>query len=722
MISHQQNFNIVNKQKTFIFFQRNRMKLRYFGGKVLLSLLFVISSTTYAAWEQCNGPSGLIIKALAISGETMFAGSDAGLFLSTNNGENWSRITFVNGVAYWPSICAIATRGDTVFAGSDGSGVRISTDKGTTWSQINTGLTNFKVQCLIVNGNNIFAGTNGGGVFVLSSDRSSWSNASTGLTDMNVQCFTIASNKLLAGTNDGGVFITANNGNSWTNLGSGANGLYNTNIRSLAAIGTNLFAGTYGAGIFKSTDNGINWNIEPSGSSVIDALFSTDSTLYIGGRDALLTSQDTLRTLDGYSMSASNRDVLSFAMLNGKMFAGTSDGIRILTNNTSEQILCNKGLSSTRLSGFAKSGSNIYASGNEKGVFISKDSGVSWTNVNYGIRYNVSSVAVKDSFAIATTSMNLYRSTNQCAGWDASDSGLGYNTNTVSSVVYQNTFYAGTAYGGVYKSINNGETWSPVNFGRGTDAYVKLLQANDTHLFSVNSSGGIFILNGTDSIWQRPSNELSDKEIRNMEVSNRIAIASTSDSGLYQSPDNGETWSACTSGIGKKYAISLAISDNYIFGSFTDSCIYVSPINNIHWTKISTNNINMPGAMLTVFGGYLFAGSFDNGLWRIPLTDLTGPTGTLRPHYINQDLRTDVFKSHNSKYTGTFKFSIPHANYVTVNVFNMNGKEITTFANRFFQSGEHQISWNTHGVANGIYVARMFYEGKSYRTTLNESR
>ncbi|HEX9970570.1 MAG TPA: hypothetical protein VGD14_00730, partial [bacterium] len=55
--------------------------------------------------------------------------------------------------------------GTSLFTGSDGYGVYLSTNNGEDWTAVNTGLTNKHIFALAVNGTNLFAGTYGGGVF-----------------------------------------------------------------------------------------------------------------------------------------------------------------------------------------------------------------------------------------------------------------------------------------------------------------------------------------------------------------------------------------------------------------------------------------------------------------------------------------------------------------------------------------------------------------------------
>ena len=71
-------------------------------------------------------------------------------------------------LSYHGQITSIAVSGSNIFAGTFGGGVFLSTNNGTSWSEVNNGLTNQQVTALTISGNDIFAGTNGGGVFLSS--------------------------------------------------------------------------------------------------------------------------------------------------------------------------------------------------------------------------------------------------------------------------------------------------------------------------------------------------------------------------------------------------------------------------------------------------------------------------------------------------------------------------------------------------------------------------
>jgi len=92
---------------------------------------------------------------------------------------------------------------------------------------------------LAVSDTNLLAGT-WGKASSLHDNGTSWTAVNTGLTDTNVRCLAISGIYLFAGTLGGGVFLSTNNGTSWTAIN---NGLTNTVVHRLVVNGTNLFAG-----------------------------------------------------------------------------------------------------------------------------------------------------------------------------------------------------------------------------------------------------------------------------------------------------------------------------------------------------------------------------------------------------------------------------------------------------------------------------------------------
>ncbi len=178
------------------------------------------------------------------------------------------------------TVIAAPTNPTTFYAGTDHSGVYESTDGGTTWTAVNTGLTNNDIMALAadpVTPAVIYAGTVGGGIFKTTNGGGAWSAANSGLPAGST-AFALAipqqpqwHQTVYAGL-DKGLYKSTDSGSSWNSANTGLPA--NIAIRSLAISPTSsntVYAGTDGGGVFKTTNGGTNWsasNVGLTGLSV----------------------------------------------------------------------------------------------------------------------------------------------------------------------------------------------------------------------------------------------------------------------------------------------------------------------------------------------------------------------------------------------------------------------------------------------------------------------
>ncbi len=55
----------------------------------------------------------------------------------------------------------------------------------------------------------------------------------------------------------------------------------------------------------------------------------------------------------------------------------------------------------------------------------------------------------------------------------------------------------------------------------------------------------------------------------------------------------------------------------------------------------------------------------------------------------------------------TVDFTIPTSDFVSVNVYDINGAELTTLVNEKLSRGKHSVEWDGGDYPSGIYIARM---------------
>lgn len=223
-----------------------------YGGGVYLS------SDNGINWIAVTpGLTNWYVSTLAVRGNILFAGTDDGMFLTTNNGTLWTH----KGLS-GKYIQTLATDGTRLYAGTFGDGAFVTTNNGTSWSEINSGLNSDYIISIVLKDTFMFAGTWGGGVFRSSNYGGNWISANNGLTNLDVRSLAVIDTNIFAGTYGSGVFLSKNNGNSWTAVN---NGLSNKTILPMTTSGTNIFVGTSGGGVFLSTDYGNNWSAINSG-------------------------------------------------------------------------------------------------------------------------------------------------------------------------------------------------------------------------------------------------------------------------------------------------------------------------------------------------------------------------------------------------------------------------------------------------------------------------
>jgi hypothetical protein len=309
-------------------------------------------------WVNTNLPHPEYVYAIAVSGTNLFAATmGSGVFCSADNGGSWAAVDFGLTNLY---VYSLAVSGTNLFAGTYG-GVFLTTNSGASWTAVNGGLTDYHVYALAVSGMNLFAGTGdagynnelaaGHGVFLSTNNGTSWTKVNTGLMDTSVYAFAVDSNgvgstNLFAGTN-GGVFLSRDNGTNWTPASTGLKYVRSLAVFPHEASGTYLFAGmlTLGAGVLLSTNNGTSWAKVDSGlGSYVPALAVSGTSLFAGTCEYLKAGPPIgvlLSTNNFAGWAAVNEglplrypgystdylDIRCLAIAGQNLFAGTDDGV-----------------------------------------------------------------------------------------------------------------------------------------------------------------------------------------------------------------------------------------------------------------------------------------------------------------------------------------------------------------------------------------------------------
>lgn len=602
--------------------------------KLLLSIMFsvLIGLSANAQWQGI-GPGGGIVRCFAKGGSSIFAATfGGGVFKTTDNGTVWDNInsgltnTDVQGLA-------VTNSGDTVLAGTYNGGVFLSINGGTSWVSISSNLTGLGllVQAVAIKGNKIFAGTSAG-VFVLTNYSGNWTAVNTGLgTTLDVLCLLVNGSEILVGTGAGGVFISANDGGSWQQKNSGLGNIY---VNSLAVNGTKLYAGVDG-GVYSSVNNGGAWTLSHNTSALVKSISINGSIIYAGY--GTMTSGGIARSANNGGLWGTvntglpaGKGIYAVLQSGAIVFAGTDGkGLYTTVNDgglwTSDDGITNTNAQSLSL---ATTGTNVFAGVYGGGVFRSNLNSGPWTSVNSGLPATnlINTLITSGTTIFVGTELNgVYRSTDNGVSWTVMNSGLGTNLNISSFAVGGGYIYVGTQFGtggGVYRSTVGGTTWTLVNTGL-TNTDVISLAVMGTKVFAGTFYGGVFYSSNIGSSWVQVNNGMGAAYVNTLAISGTRIFAGTNN-GVFTSNDNGANWYDRNNGLPQPplpIAKSLFISGYNIFLGTDGDGVFLSNDSANNWTAVNTNlgNYNVYG--LAESGSDIFAGTKGGGVFKRPMAD-----------------------------------------------------------------------------------------------------
>ena len=735
-------------------------------------LCFSFNLTVPAQWVQTAGPGGRPILAFATSftsfgsdGMNLFGATGlGGVFLSTNNGANWTAVN--NGLSnYYIQTLLVSNSyggagGTNLFAGTSGQGVFVSANNGKSWNSINDGLTNLSVNKLAKSGNNLFAGTEGG-VFISTNNGTKWKAVNSGLTNTHISALTVSSDSggeyLFAGTSGGGVFRSINNGTSWNAVNSG---LTNNMVHELAhstngANSTNLFAGT-DDGVFVSMDNGMSWMAVNDLTNTVVVTFvmnpngAGDNNLFAGDRSGqgVFLSTDNGTSWTSINSGLINTHVYALTVgpkgVNGTdLFAGTDDGVFRSINNGASWTAVNNGLSGTDILAFAAVDANLFAGTIGKGIFLSADKGTNWTTINNGLKntYDITSFAVIPDgvggtnifagYAGPMATGGVFLSTNNGTNWTSVNNGLSnhYVQALVVSPAYGRAgginFFAGGG-DGVFLSTNNGTSWTAVNNGLNASVNTLVIssaEAGSSNIFAGTYNDGVFLSTNNGTSWNAVNSGLTNTIVNALAlVPNGIGgtdlFAGTVD-GMFLSKNNGTSWSAINTGLAHTYIGAFAVMSNVADGTYLFAGtgnydrgghgVFMSADNGTSWSAVNSGFPDTISILsLMIHGSNIFAGTAGAGVWRRPLSEMIKTS----IDQINTEEVTGGFELEqnypNPFYsTTTISYSLPSNEFVILKVFDLQGHEIATLVNEDKPGGINSAVFDGSRLASGIYYYQL---------------
>lgn len=264
------------------------------------------------------------------------------------------------------------------------------TPTATSWTQINNSSYNNSLSYI---GTNLFLATDRNGMFKSSDNGSTWVSINSGLGSDTLGCQIFSNGSTLYLSTWFGlpavvkIFQSTNNGTSWTRIWNSYTS--GSTIYTINFFGSNILIGTSGYS-YKSNDNGVTWSSVSSTSTITN--FATDGTTIFGSSPYfdLNKSIDNGSTFSGLTNdSLLNGNFGSVAAIGTTIYTAddaSGKGVYKSSNSGLNWMPANNGLtqigsSKYQISSLYTDGTNLYAGTRINKVFISTNMGTSWSQL-----------------------------------------------------------------------------------------------------------------------------------------------------------------------------------------------------------------------------------------------------------------------------------------------------------------------------------------------------
>ena len=646
------------------------------------------SQTEY--WKPISGPFGGLILSLVVQGDTIFAGGQGGLFISTNKGSDWNSLGFnemdITQLIYCNHyLYAVGRSGGIVYNLINNSFKKIN---------------EYSLQTVAAIDSMVFIGGEYGGVKKSTNYGSTWVSANNGIDNYDIEKIFITSNGTVlasaAGASGNDIFRSTDWGESWHKL-SYPFPPYTGNFAGICEFNSKLFSFSFSnnAIVYVSTDYGLTWSLPQSASppsDIITSIHADEKGVYTGCyRFGFFASVNEGRAWGGFSGGLINKDVFDIKSDSENVYIATYSGIYAKRKNENIWKSLNNGLVNLNITDILYNNGKLFAASYGSGLFISEDLGENWVQNTISSRIFIRCIENIDGliYGIAGTSYPDYtdvviKSVNNGASWQELSSG--FDTGGLRCIAGNKyALFVGSGYG-LFKSTNKGNTWEKLLNGMPSNIVVSDLAVYDSTILFVNGQAGIYKSSDLGLNWNYYSVPESFS-LSKIKISNdgKVTIAGNSQvNRLHQSSDLGKSWSIVSTPLFNAYVTDILFYEDKMAASLSkDGGVIKSNGIDFNWYQCVENLNNRDVNSLENVEGVLFAGTNGSGISLLVSSDIVPipfDKDTLQSNNLNvrwyklpgiENYRVQLFEQDNlvfPKYDATLNdtiFSISNLDFKT---------------------------------------------------------
>ena len=632
-------------------------------GLVFAACSVASESSPFGSWGPSAGPPGGSIRALISVDTSLYAGTDHGLYRSSDGGASWQ----LDDLPLEQPVQALAAIDRTVLAGTFGGGIFRSDDNGGHWTPANEGLPQVPtlyIYALAASSGSVFAAVLGGtNLSICESTDAGRSWSPRGPTPPGGIISLVAVGATLYGGSTavspklttGGVYRSNDRGMTWTLT---SDSLANDDVLVIFYSGGSLIAGT-DSGIYRSLDQGINWiagNVLSDRSRhSVTSLIGVGSSLYAGMvGEGVFKSGDNGATWVPTALTGI--EVRSLTSLGSAVYAGTQFGIFQSDDEGDSWVGRNAGLANTYIAGIGgvwTVGSHVYAhvfefdqarASSRNSLYRSADSGRSWTPVGGGLPFNGyvdDLVSYGNVLYAGILGVGVYKSSNGGAAWSPAGPGLPVVAQWPYMLTARDGLVLVSVQNQVFRSTDAGTTWSGPSMGLSNSNFVQNLVFAGDDVYGATDQGVVKSLDKGAS-WQATGLTVFTRPIAASAHALYAVVAG--DSGVLKSTDGGDSWAATA--LRRNDIYSFAVFGGWLFAANIGNAlnagqkddVFFSNDDGASWTTADQNLFVLGGVRLAASDKALFAGTQGNGVQTLILlperTSIRPPLRTVGPHSV----------------------------------------------------------------------------------------
>ncbi len=743
---------------------------------ILFAIFLLVGINTFAQtgqdWKWMHQtPQGNVLRYVKMwDANNWYAVGYAGTFMKTTNaGTYWSFTHKAGGsnLGYTGQSTNMynahffnQSTGVVVGVASVNGGIARTTDGGATWDTAysNTATAGIFYQVQFLNNNVGYAvGTVTPKIWKTTNGGINWTGIASAPTTTVYDIYAFDTLNLIISTTLGNVQNSTDGGATWSAVISTGSTTVGNKIHFINN-NTGYLAGATGKFSF-TIDGGTTWSTKPvmigtttNTSAYYDISVITSPVLKVfltGDANAIYKTQDNGTTWDtiGFlatdgsqpwtstyyasSLSATGDTIITagnFGLINRRLNASNRQVFTTVKKATTTYEVWVQNSSPTGI--IIAVGGRSSAAGPADQVLRSTNGGQTWTvaafpSTTYGFMNSISMINDNTGFTCGQYT-SVFKTTNSGASWDSvptpfTSSGI---TKVLSKIQFvdANTGWCFSRYNmigdsTIIKTTNGGATWFRQTLGNGLTSLDAAIYTADF----VNANTGWIVNAGnkrpyhtTDggNTWTKDSIvDVFNGTMNGIDMVNETTGYIVGTLGrIYKTTNGGLLWDTLSkpgwngpSWYGVKFLNSNigAITGSNGMTLFTSN-------GGINWNLQNTSGSTMQNVYLVPGAAYTCGTT--GSIWK----NNTLPT-VIESHLLEIPRHYKLEQNYPNPFNPTtnVQFSIPNAQFVTLKVFNILGKEVSTLVNEKLSEGIYSVNWNAAEYPSGVYFYKLITDGYS---------